>query len=84
MNYFSQMPSNKARFDDISYECNINDCQKFLGFTDEIMQQISQRIYRITKMNPIPRYDLNYSYQTLNKFIMSAIIANLCNIPWCN
>ena len=43
-------------FDDISYKCDIDDCRKHGRIVDKIMHQISHRLYRITKMNPIPRF----------------------------
>ena len=43
-------------FDDITYKCDIGDCRSQGHFTDKTMHNLSLRLLRATKMNPIPRY----------------------------
>ena len=42
-------------FEEVDYECEIDDCRKYSSVKDEVMHKISHRLHRITKMNPIPR-----------------------------
>ena len=49
-------PNKDPSFDDIVYMCDIGDCRKNGLITDKIMNGISFRLLRVTKMNPIPRY----------------------------
>ena len=42
-------------FDDITYKCNINDCRSHGRIIDKMIHQISVRLFKATKMNPVPR-----------------------------
>ena len=57
MKFFSNLPPGQdPTFDDIGYKCTIDDCRKHGHSEDDIMHNISHRLHRTTKMNPIPRF----------------------------